>query len=679
MYQCKYPRLFSPVRLAGTWFQNRLFAAPVGFEYFTEENYPTEEAIAYYERKAMGGAATVCVGSATPDHLRGIIGKTDICLDDPNALPAIRRLANAITRHGAVADIELQHTGANSYLCAERGAQIYGAVECVNALGMEVPQMPEEVILQTIEAFADGAAFARFCGFGMVTLHAGHGWLLGQFLGPQNNRADQWGGSMENRCRIVNAITRRIKDKCGRGFPVAVRISGSECCPQGYDIDYGVAIAKELDGKCDMIHVSAGIHEAPEVFTVTHPSMFLPDGANVKYAAEIKKQVSTPVGTVGALSDPALMEEILASGQADIVHVARGLMADPDLPKKARAGRDGEIRRCMRCFACFSEDVTHRQMCCAINPEIGIERETMTAAPAARPQKVLIAGGGAGGMQAALTAAERGHSVILCERADRLGGVLRCEDKVPFKKHLSEYLDDQARHLAEAGVEIRLNTAATAQLARELEPDVLIAAVGAAPVKPAIPGIDSPHVLSAETAYLSPELAGSRVVILGGGLVGIELAIYLSDLGRSVTILEMADRLSDGGNVVHGLALINEIRRCSIQAVASTRVTEITPEGAVGEYVGDAFTLEPCPTVQKAVLQGASFGKAIQGTASLGQRTLYPADTVIYAAGQAPRRDIVEELRFCAPEFHALGDCVTPRSIRWATQEAFAVARDIGR
>ena len=679
MYQCKYPHLFTPVRLGNTWFRNRLFAAPVGYEYFTEENYPTPEAVAFYERKAMGGAATVCIGSAAVDHRRGVVGKTDICLDDPNALPPVRRLATAISRHGAVANIELQHTGANSYICAARGEQIYGAVAGVNALGMEVPEMPEEIILQTIEAYADAAAFAKFCGFGMVTIHAGHGWLLSEFMGPKNNRKDRWGGSMENRCRMVNAIVRRIKDKCGRGFPVDVRISGSECWERGYDIDYGVAIARQLDGRCDMIHVSAGIHEAPEVFTVTHPSMFLPDGANVKYAAEIKKHVSTPVGTVGALCDPALMEEIIASGQADVVHVARGLMADPDLPDKARAGRDEDIRKCLRCFACFSEDVTHRQMCCAINPEIGIEEETMSAIPAASPKTVLVVGGGVAGMQAALTAAQRGHRVILCEKTGRLGGTLRCEEKVPFKKYLTEYLDGQARRLERAGVEVRLNTPATAELARALEPDVILAALGARPVKPGIPGIDGPNVMGAEEAYVAPERVGQRAVILGGGLVGIELAIFLSGLGRRVTVLEMMDALSDGGNVVHGLALTNEIARWNIETVTSTRAAEITPEGVVGEFVGSAFTPEPCPTVQRAVLQGTNFSRTIQGSVEPGSRTLYPGDTVIYAIGQAPRREGLDELRFCAPVFRAIGDCVAPRNIRWATAEAFAAARDIGR
>ena len=437
MYSCKYPHLFSPIRLGNTVFRSRFFAAPMGYEYLTSENYPLDETVAFFERMAVGGAATVNYGSAAVDSKRGVIGQSNPYLDDPEALPPLYRLASAINRHGAVAAIELQHTGANSYICAARGNQIYGAVDGVNPLGQFVPAMPEEIIEETIEAFGNAAAFAKFCGFGMVTVHAGHGWLLNQFLDPNvNDRKDQWGGSLENRCRFPLAVVDTIKRKCGRGFPVDIRISGSTCYEGGYGIDEGVAIARQFDGRVDLIHVSAGSHEVAEVFTVTHPSMFLPDGANVQFAAEIKKHVETPVATVGALGDPELMEEIIASGKADVVLAARALLADPDLPRKARAGRSEEIRPCIRCFECFAGITTKRQFRCAVNPEVGFEQDTRHALPAAVRKTVLVAGGGVAGMQAALTAAERGHEVILCEKAGRLGGALRCEEQVPFKRLL---------------------------------------------------------------------------------------------------------------------------------------------------------------------------------------------------------------------------------------------------
>jgi len=678
MYTCKYPRLFSPIRLGDTVFRNRCFAAPVGYEYLSSQNYPLDETIAFYERKAIGGAATVNVGSAVADSKRGCIGQSNLYLDDSQSLPPVYRLASAINRHGAVAAIELQHCGANSYFSAAHGNQIYGAVDGVNPLGEFVPAMPEEVIEETIEAFGNAAAFAKFCGFGLVTIHAGHGWLLNQFLDPKvNDRKDRWGGSLENRCRIVLAIVERIRHKCGRGFPIDVRISGAACYEGGYGIDEGVAIARQLDGKVDLIHVSAGSHEVPEVFTVTHPSMFLPDGVNVVYAAEIKKHVRTPVATVGALGDPEMMEEIIASGKADVVLAARAMMADPDLLRKARAGKADEIRPCIRCFECFAGITRHRQYRCAVNPEIGFEQDTRHALPASSKKTVLVVGGGVAGMQAALTASERGHHVILCEKTERLGGALLCEEKVPFKRLLSAYLDYQARMISRAPIEVRLETPVTPDLARTIGADVLIAALGGQPCVPDIPGVHGHNVLKAEEAYYQPERTGEKVVVLGGGLVGIELAIYLSGLGRSVTIMEMMETLSDGGNPVHGLALINEIDRNKIEVATATKAVEIDMKGVIGEYVGGAYTLPPSPTVQAAVLQSNTFRRALRSDSEEGSRNLFPADTVIYATGRRPLHEAADALRFCAPEFHQIGDCWLPRNVQQATRMAFAVARDV--
>ena len=711
MYTCEYPHLFSPIRLGDTVFRNRYFAAPVGYEYLSSKNYPLDETVAFFERKAMGGAATVNVGSAVADSKRGRIGKNQLPLDDPESLPPIYRLASAINRHGAVAAIELQHCGPYSYTSALEGNQIYGAVDKVNPMGQFAPAMPEEVIEETIEAYADATAFAKFCGFGLVMIHAGHGWLINQFLDPNiNDRKDQWGGSLENRCRFLLSIVERIRQKCGRGFPIEVRMSGSMCYEGGYGIDEGIAIARLLDGKVDLIHVSAGSHEAqvdreedridlaeggqeagaPEgpscfarlersgaLFAVTHPSMFLPDGVNVQYAAEIKKHVQTPVATVGALSDPALMEEIIASGKADVVQTARAMIADPDLPRKAREGKSDEIRPCIRCFECFAGITTKRQYRCAVNPEIGFEQDCRHALPASTPKRVLVAGGGIAGMEAALVAAQRGHQVILCEKEGRLGGALRCEDKVPFKRLLSEYLDYQARMISRSPIDVRLSTAVTPEYAAAAETDVLIAALGARPCVPEIPGIDGKNVLGAEEVYYHPDKTGESVLVLGGGLVGIELAIYLAGLGRKVTIMEMMDTLSDGGNPIHALALIGELSKYKIQVTTSTKAVEIDEGGVIGEYVGGAYTLPAIPTVVAAVLQTNPLGTALCADAELGSRKLYPAHTVVYAVGLRPLQEEADALRFCAPEFHQIGDCWVARNIHHATREAFAVARDI--
>ena len=678
MSKCKYPRLFEPIRLGNTLFRNRIFACPTDYPFFSPENHATAETIAYFERKAKGGAASVAVGDCMVDAELGMGLPHHIRLDDPLALPSLVRLAGAISRQGAVASAELIHCGMFSFFSAEQGAPLYGPVDR-EFNGLVIREMPEEIIERTIEAFAESAAFAKYAGFGMVTIHAGHGWLLHQFLQPQlNTRKDQWGGSLENRVRMLLAIVERIRRKCGSAFPIEIRLSVSEGYDGGYDLDEGVAIAKQLDGKVDLINASVGHFIVPEVFTITHPSMFREDGVNVKYAAAVKKAVGTPVSAVGAINDPEMMEEIIASGQADVVGVARAVIADPDMPLKARAGKQDEIKKCLRCFVCFAGNVTKRQIRCAINPEIGYEQEMKISCPPAVKKTVLVAGGGVSGMEAAITAADLGHKVILCEKNSRLGGTLLCEEGVPFKQRLSDYLQVQARLVERKGVEVRLNTQVTPELAESLAPDVMIAALGARPIIPRIKGIELSNVLGAEEAYYAPEKVGKGVVILGGGLVGTELAIFLAQKGRDVTILEMTDQLNFSGNPQHGLAVFGEIKRLGIRVAVSTKAVEIRENGVIGQPVGSEYCLEPSATVNRSTLDTSIWFTRSEDT---GDRTpkLYAADTVIYAVGQTPLSDEAQALRCCAPEFHMIGDCLSPKNIEHATFTARTIVRNIGR
>ena len=651
MYECKYPHLFDPLRIGDTLFRNRIFASPTGTQYTTSLSRPFDSTMCYYERKAMGGSASVCIGDAIVDSKMGLAIGNHIRLDDPKARATLCKLSEMITRHGAVASMEMSHGGSHACLAADNGETIYGPDDLSfvkNGVTYHAHAMTREVMDLVTKKFADAAAFAKRCGFGMVTLHGGHGWMLHQFMSPTtNHRTDEYGGSFENNMRFPLEVIRAVREAVGPRFPIEIRISGSEVFRGGYDISYGVKIAEALDGLVDIIHVSAGSHEDDSVFTVTHPSMFLPDGVNVKYAAEIKKHVKKSyVATVGALSDPAQMEEIIASGQADIVELARELMCDPFMPAKARAGRDEDIDKCMRCFQCYSNLMTDGHITCAINPSTGHELEHKCAMPAAKKRRVLIAGGGIGGMQAALTAVSRGHEVILCEKTGRLGGVLLCEEKVDYKRNLHGYLERQARRVLESGAEVRLNTEATPALARDIAPDVIIAATGGVAVVPPIRGIDGKNVIAATELFPEPERAGQRVVVLGGGLVGIEMAIFLARLGREVTIMEMAPDLNCGKNIVHRKAVDVELPRLGIKTVLSTKADEITPDGVVGERDG--------------------------------VKTLYPADTVVTALGRRAVSGVCDELRFCAPEFYQIGDCATPQTIYDATRQAYAIAMDIG-
>jgi len=654
----KYDHLFQPILIGNTLFRSRIFCAPTGHPDVSVDGDFSDDVIAYYERKAQGGAASVTLGEAIVDSKYGKRHPFQLSLDFTNIRHSLSRVADAIRRHGAIPSIELQHSGINATpgvvtpgFCTG-GDVVFGPSDDV-IQGKKVLAMPEEEIWRVVEKFADAALMAKNCGFGMVMVHAGHGWLLSQFLTPRlNRRTDRWGGSVENRARFTVEVCDAIHRKCGAAFPVEVRISASEVLPGGYGVEEGVAIAKQLEGRAGIIHCSVGcgigLPDNARTFSITHPCMFKEDGLNVRYAAEVKKHIgSTPVATVGALSDPALMEEIVAAGKADIVEMARGLICDPDLPNKAREGRDGDIVKCMRCFHCFSNAKEKGMFWCALNPQTNRERYFLHDRDKVMPKKILVVGGGIAGMQAALTAAEDGHEVILCEKSGRLGGHIRCEENVPFKRHLREYIEQRERRIAASPIEVRLNTEVTPAYAKAVGADAIIAALGAVPVKPRIEGIDGANVMLADDAYAAPERVGRSAVILGAGFVGTELAIYLKSLGRRVAVVEMGETINTGGNDLHGAAVTIKLGEEDIPIHFRNRAVRIDDHGVV------------CETPD--------------GTAR------YDAETVIYAVGQRSRIEETMALYDCAPRFYPVADCVIPGSIGDATLTGMTAARDIGR
>ncbi|MBR2737296.1 MAG: FAD-dependent oxidoreductase [Lachnospiraceae bacterium] len=652
---CPYPHLFEPIRLGNQLYRNRIFASPTGYQNVHGDGHANEGAAAYYGRRARGGAASVATFECIVDGEFGKGGEKHLAMDTPHVDMDMARIAAAIRDGGAVPTMELQHTGmfANRDLGmfgAQARGVAYGPVACEVA-GREILPMDEAFIERTIQKYVDAALMAKRVGFGAILIHAGHGWMLHQFLSPiTNTRTDKWGGpDIENRARLLVSICDAIHRALGPAFPIEVRISGSECYDGGYDIENGIAISKQIEDHCQLIHVSAGNHEVDEVFTVTHPSLFQPDGVNVKYAAEIKKHVKTPVAAIGALSDPELMEEIIATGQADVVECGREFICEPDFPILWRTGRAKEAKRCLRCLSCFSSELTNGEPYCAINPLSGRELDSLYEAPLAKvKKKVLVAGGGPGGMEAALDCAARGHEVILCEKKDRLGGVLRCEEKVAFKKNLDFYLDQQAaKVMADPNIDCRLNTEVTPELAEEIGADVIICAIGAQAAKPPIPGIDGANVMSAQDAYVSVEQLGQKVVILGAGLVGIELALHLIDCGKEVELVEMTDHMADGGNFLHMSGVRVEIAKKNVQIHYLTAAKEIRADGVL--CVHD------------------------------GEEVFYAGDNVVYAVGQRPKQEEALALNYCAPEIYYLGDCVTPKNLTEATTAGFMAAKNIGR
>ena len=461
----KYPHLSSPITLGRVTFRNRMFAAPTGATDITWDCCAGPGSRAFYENRAKGGSANVTVSELVVHPATDASHMLHLELQTPGSLASFTMMADAIRRHGAIPSVELSHSGqyAGTYLVdKEKKASLsqFGPCDGVRPDGRPVKALTKEQIADIVASYGEKAALAKRAGFEMVMIHAGHGWLINQFLSPYfNKRDDEYGGSLEGRTRLLLEVVASVRAAVGPGFPIEVRMSGSELFEGGYTLEDGVEIAKLLDGKVDLIHVSAGSYQFG--FFDTHPPMFSEHGCNVYLAAEIKKHVSTPVATIGALNDPAQMEEIIASGKADVVEMARALIADPELPSKVMEGRDDEIVRCLRCFVCMAERPTTGTRRCTVNPQIGREQDP-PALPARRAKKVLVAGGGCGGMKAAIAAAQRGHHVILCEKEAELGGILKSEQAIPFKHEMYQLGLTLARQMEIEGVEVRLNTTVTA-------------------------------------------------------------------------------------------------------------------------------------------------------------------------------------------------------------------------
>lgn len=631
----KYPHLCAPITLGRVTFRNRMFAAPIGGTDITADCCVGPRTPAFYELRAKGGAAAVTASELVVHPATDASHMFHLDLKTPGCLASWTWVADAISRQGAVPSVELSHSGqyAGTYLVdkdKKKGLSQFGPSDWVRPDGIPVKALTQEQIDDIIKAYGETAALAKRAGFQMVMVHAGHGWLINQFLSPAfNHRTDQYGGSFENRIRFARQVLQSVRNAVGPGFTIELRMSGSELFEGGYDLRGGVEIAKALEDLVDLIHVSAGSYQFG--FFNTHPSMFSEHGCNVYLAAEIKKHVKVPVATIGGLNDPAQMEEIIASGKADVVEMGRAILADPELPMKVMSNREDEIVRCLRCFTCMAERPTTGTRRCTVNPLIGRECEGLEMTPAAKSRKVFVAGGGVAGMQAALTAARRGHKVTLFEKSDALGGILKSEQAIPFKYEMYQLSLSLARMLEREQVTIRLNTALTPEILDREQPEALIIAVGSSPIVPPLPGMDGDNVVIVNNYYLEKDRVKDRVVVLGGGLAGCECAVHLGMEGKEVHLVEMRDALAVDCNIRHRPILIKQVEQFTTVHTGCQGL-RVTGEGLV------------CRN-------------------SDGEEILIPGQTVICAVGQRPNRAQVDALRFGAPFVREIGDCARVSNI----------------
>ena len=427
-----FEKLFEPFQLGPLTLKNRIVAAPSLPCLAHADGSPSTELIDYYKTKARGGAAIVTVGESPVDGDFAISHLGQLNIGEDRMIPWLCKLAEAIKQYGAIASLELCHGGRQTLPSLIDGRHPIGPSpisskfhEALAGHPIAVQEMDLGMIETVQENFASAALRLKRSGFDMCLLHGAHGWLLAQFLSPfSNKRSDRYGGSLENRARFSIEVIDRVRDRVGSDFAIEYRLSGGEQVPGGLTLEEAIEFAKMIENKVDCIHVSTGLFGEPYTLPLIHPTNYLPHGTNVHLAHKIKAAVTVPVTCVGSISDPGMAEKIITDGKADLVAMTRPLIADPDLPVKARRNKVPEIIPCTRCLECLGRVANFLPIRCTVNPKTGRETECSTIRPANSSKRVLIAGGGPAGMQAAITAAERGHRVVLFEKENRLGGNL---------------------------------------------------------------------------------------------------------------------------------------------------------------------------------------------------------------------------------------------------------------
>ena len=714
-----FEHLSSPVTLGTLQLKNRIAMAAMGVEIAEEDGHAREPIIAYYEERARGGVGLIITEVCAVAYPRGATAHRQLAISSDDYLPGLREMTSRVHRHGAKIALQMVHHGKLARVDVKDGRPVLmpslprfkGANDMAHDLSREeiglliaaagtgtrkpeIKVADKHDIAWVIEVFASAAERARRAGFDAVELHAAHGYLLSEFLSPAwNFRADEYGGSRENRARLLCDVIRAAKQRAGHDFPIWARIDCREFrTPGGITLEDAERTAElAAEAGADAIHVSA-YSDSTSAAGFTDAPLVHKEAGYVEETARIKARIRVPVIAVGRI-EPELGERLIREGKADVIAMARKLLADPDLPRKITEGRPEDIRPCIYCYICVAQPFFDRPVRCAVNPMTGRESRIGTAERERAPEskRILVVGGGPSGLEAARLARLRGHDVVLCEKSAQLGGTLRFAALVyEPNERLLDWLETQVRKL---GVEIRLETEVTPALIRKLAPDEVLVAAGATREKPAILGVEREHVFDGDDlrALLTGEgdgnaskklslvgrLAvragratgitgkpsllreaskaympiGKEVVVIGGGLVGLELAEFLAERGRRVVVLEEGKKF--GLELAHPRRwrVLHELRALGVELVANAVVREIGEREVAYE---------------------------IRSSPSEGQLAAASADSVILAVGLGPNPGVAARLKEAGVPIREIGDVTGVGYLEGAIRDGFEAALALG-
>ena len=590
-----YPKLFEPIKIGNMEVRNRTVMGAMGTGFGDPEtNYPTETMAKYYEERARGGTGLIVVEQTVVEK-RGIWSPNGAGIWSDEFIPHWKNIVENVQAHGAKIVLQVGHLGrsTNSQINGGQRPIAPSAVPC-----HLMQETPEEMTLEDIENFKqqylEGVERAKEAGFDGVEIHCTHGYLLAAFLsGRSNKRTDKYGGTLENRLRLPLEIIQMVREKVGRDFPLLLRLASHEE-NGGRTLEETKVLAKAFEeAGIDALDVSAGSFS--ELDWEIPPYYFGP-ACNVENIEQIKEVVDIPVIASGRITEPRMAEQIVKNGRSDMVGINRTVIADPYWAKKAGAGREDKIRRCIGCTRCIDELFATKEMAlkCSVNPWVGKEGELphedeLPLVNESDRKNILVVGGGPSGLQAAVTSEKRGHTVTLMEKEKQLGGQIRAAAVPPKKYEITSVISWLANEANELGVDIKTNTEATSELIESCEFDEIIVATGAKPCFPDIPGIKGNNVVNAVDVLNGDANVGSKIVIVGGGMIGCETAEFIAEYGRDVTVLEMeADYAADVGVVIRDW-LINRLNKLGVKVNVNSKLTAInestveysSPDGTV--------------------------------------------------------------------------------------------------